>query len=73
MGVEAVSPMACARRAKGLSQGEAAQLLGVSKTTVWVYERPDAKIPSDKLIACSQIYDCDVGYLLGLQLEPKKV
>ena len=47
------------------SQGEIAELLGVSQRTYCDYEAGRIRIPLDKLIFLAKHYDCCMDYISG--------
>lgn len=48
----------------GVSQQEAAELLGVSRTTLWAWETGSTSPDAKKLRRMSEIYGCRVAELL---------
>lgn len=56
------------RLKKRLSSNELAKQLGVSRGTLSAWQK-NGNIPATKLIAMSQIFNCSVDYLLGLDMR----
>ena len=53
------------RTQKGLTQDQAATLLGVSKSTVSMYERGERVPPYDMMEKISEAFDVDMNHLYG--------
>ena len=59
-----------ARKAAGLSQVRLAEMIGISKQSMYKYETGVvAKIPYDKIESISRIFHVSPAYLLGLAEE----
>ena len=58
------------RARKHLTQTEIAKKLGISARTYFNYEKGRRQIPSDILVKMSEIFECRVDYLLGID-NPK--
>lgn len=56
---------------KNITQSELAEAIGISTNTLQKYEKGIDKIPSGKLIAMAELFDCSTDYLLGLTEERK--
>lgn len=56
------------RLKKRLSSDELAKRLGVSRGTLSSWQK-SGNIPATKLIIMSQIFNCSVDYLLGLDIS----
>lgn len=52
------------RKRAGLSQEEAAKLLGIARTTLIRYENESPRLPISIFIQMMEIYDCDVFDIL---------
>ena len=59
------------RNEKGLSQGDVAKLIGVSRQAYVAYESGRVK-PSQKLKELSKVFGVSVDYILGAEPEIKK-
>lgn len=57
------------RDSAGLSQGQAARLLGMHRPTVTEIEAGNRKVSTDELIAFARLYDVETEWLLGLSPE----
>ncbi|MGN1116849.1 MAG: helix-turn-helix domain-containing protein, partial [Candidatus Ornithomonoglobus sp.] len=57
------------RKRAGLSQEEAAKLLGISRSTLIRYEKESPRLPVSIFIQMTEIYDCDVFDILHVH-EP---
>lgn len=53
------------RRAKGITQVQLAELMGVSQSTVCGWETGAVKIPSDKLPRLADLFGCTIDALYG--------
>ena len=56
--------MASLRKGKGLSQKEAAALIGVSQATYSAYERGRNEPPIEVLVRLSYLFDCSIDILV---------
>lgn len=54
-----------ARRARGLTQQQVADSMGMARTTVTALEKGDRRIRPDELISLAQLYGRPVGYFVG--------
>lgn len=52
------------RLSAGLTQEEVAKLLGISRTTVTMWETSDVRPKADMLLDIAQIYGCTIEELL---------
>lgn len=55
------------RKLKKLTQEDLAQLVGVSKNTIWNYENNKRKVDHDLLLKISNILEVDISDLLGME------
>lgn len=53
------------RKAKGLSQAVLAERLGMSKSTIGMYETGDIKPSVDVIEALAEFFNVNKGYLMG--------
>ena len=53
------------RGRKQLSKEALSRMLGITSRTYWNY-LTGGPIPSDKLIAMAELFDCSTDYLLGI-------
>ncbi|MGN0163029.1 MAG: helix-turn-helix domain-containing protein [Candidatus Ornithomonoglobus sp.] len=60
------------RKRAGLSQEEAAKLLGISRSTLIRYEKESPRLPISIFIQMTEIYDCDVFDILHVH-EPMEL
>ncbi len=56
-----------ARRARGLTQQQVADSMGMARTTVTALEKGDRRIRPDELISLAQLYSRSVGHFVGLR------
>ncbi len=57
------------RKRFGLSQDFLCEKIGVTKKTLYGYERCLRPVPSDKLIEFARLYKCSTDYILCLDSE----
>ena len=55
------------RKAKGLTQEELANTLGVTKLTISRWENEEVQIKSDKAKQLADYFEVDMAYLYGYQ------
>ncbi len=63
-----------ARKEKGIKVTEAAMMLGISRSTLWKYEKGERTPGSDLAWNMTRIYDVSIGWLLGeteLKMSPQ--
>lgn len=60
------------RRQAGLSQRDAARLLGVSPSIISSYETGERTPSVENLLALSFLYKCSVDHLLGKDPQPPR-
>lgn len=64
------------RKAKGYTQQELADILGLSKQTIYEYEKgrryPKGKEITPTLVKIANCFSVSIEYLLGAQKEQKK-
>lgn len=58
------------RKSKGLTQAELGKILGVSPSTIGMYEQGRRTPDKDALIAISNYFNVSTDYLLGNEKEP---
>ena len=58
------------RKSKGLTQAELGKILGVSPSTIGMYEQGRRTPDKDSLIAISNYFNVSTDYLLGNEKEP---
>lgn len=58
------SRLRSARRSKGLTQHQAAGLIGMSRTTLVAVEKADRSVRPDELLDLARLYDISVNHLL---------
>lgn len=62
-----------ARKNRGWTQFELANLVGVSRDMIGKYERADVTPPLEVAISLAEVLDCSLDYLVGLTEEnPEK-
>lgn len=59
------------RDEKGMTLQDAAERIGTNRQALSRYEKGDV-LPSDLLLNCCDVYDCDADYLLGIIDEKTK-
>ena len=61
-----------ARRKKGVSQHEAAELMQIAQQTYASWERRDIAIKPEDIVKLAEIMETSVSFLLGCEEEPAK-
>lgn len=63
--------MKARRKSLGISADKVAETLGVSRSTIFRYEKGDIdKVPSEKLEPIARVLKTSVGYLMGWVEDP---
>ena len=63
--------MKARRKSLGISADKVAEALGVSRSTIFRYEKGDIdKVPSEQLEPIARVLKTSVGYLMGWVEEP---
>lgn len=65
--VEIAERLRRARKAAGLTQGQAAKLLGLHRPSVCEMEAGRRKVSADELLQLAQMYGVDMSWLAGKQ------
>lgn len=55
----------CCRKKAGIAQGDAAKLLGVTRTTLWAWETGQTAPDARGLRRMAEIYDCRLADLIS--------
>lgn len=60
------------RKAKGLTDNELAEILGVKRRAVVYYQSGEREPKIEQLIQLAQFFDCSIDYIVGLTDNPKR-